>query len=103
MWGVDFSSKTRADICQKKYFFLLQIVWNPDKKRWTNVDGGDDDEGTSNLPPPPKASELPTVTKSASVVGSEGPTVRSLGSNMFKLNGSGKGKTHFHTSAIQVV
>ena len=70
---------------------LLQIVWDPDKKRWTNVDG-DDDEGSSDLPPPPKASELPAVTKGLSVTGGEGHTARSMGSNIFKLNGHGKGK-----------
>lgn len=41
------------------------IVWDSDKKRWTNVDG-DDEEGSSDLPPPPKASELPAGTKGLS-------------------------------------
>jgi len=70
---------------------LLQIVWDSDKKRWTNVDG-DDDEGISDLPPPPKASELPSVTKGLSATGGEGRMARSMSSNMFKLNGHGKGK-----------
>jgi len=70
---------------------LLQIVWDPDKKRWTNVDG-DDDEGSSDLPPPPKASELPSVTKGLSATGGEGHIAGSMSSNMFKLNGHGKGK-----------
>ena len=63
---------------------LLQIVWDPEKKRWTNVNG-DDEEGSSDLPPPPKASELPAVTKGLSAAGGEGH--RSLGSNMLKRNG----------------
>jgi len=70
---------------------LLQIVWDSDKKRWTNVDG-DDGEGSSDLPPPPKASELPSVTKGLSATGGEGRTAGSMSSNMFKLNGHGKGK-----------
>jgi hypothetical protein len=70
---------------------LLQIVWDPDKKRWTNVDG-DDDEGSSDLPPPPKASELPAVTKCLSATVGEGHMAGSMSSNMFKLNGHGKGK-----------
>jgi len=69
---------------------LLQIVWDPDKKRWTNVDG--DDEGSSDLPPPPKASELPSLTKGLSATGGEGHVAGSMSSNMFKLNGHGKGK-----------
>lgn len=64
-------------------------MWDPDKKKWTNVDGG---EGSSDLPPPPKDSELPIMTKSLSAAGGEGPTARSSGSNAFKLNGPGKGK-----------
>jgi hypothetical protein len=74
---------------------LLQIVWDPDKKRWTNVDG-DDEEGSSDLPPPPKASELPKVTKGLSAAGGEGLTAGSTGSNMFR-----KGKMYFHNSVIQ--
>jgi hypothetical protein len=62
---------------------LLQIVWDSDKKRWTNVDG-DDEEGSSDLPPPPKASELPAGTKGLSGTGGEGLTARSTGSSMFR-------------------
>jgi hypothetical protein len=70
---------------------LLQIVWDQDKKRWTNVDG-DDDEGSRDLAPPPKASEHASVTKGLSATGGEGHMAGSLSSNMFKLNGLGKGK-----------
>jgi hypothetical protein len=38
----------------------MQIVWDPDKKKWTNV-GGDDDEDRSDLQPPPENSELQEV------------------------------------------
>jgi hypothetical protein len=100
MWDIKPFGKTGAEICQKRTFLLLQIVWNPDKKKWTNVDG-DDDEGSSDLPPPPKASELSTMTKSVSASGGEGPTARSSGSNVFKLNGPGKGKKYFYSSAVQ--
>jgi hypothetical protein len=52
-------------------FMLLQIVWDSEKKRWTNTDG-DEGEGNSCLMPPPK-----------------GPT---SGPNAFKMYGPGKGK-----------
>jgi hypothetical protein len=67
------------------------IVWDSEKKRWTNVDG-DDDEGSSDLPPPPKASELPSVTKGLSATGGEGHMAGSMSPNMFKLNGHGKAR-----------
>ncbi|KDR23530.1 protein transport protein Sec16-like [Zootermopsis nevadensis] len=66
------------------------IVWDPDKKRWTDVNG-DGGEVSGDLPLPPKTSELPIMAKSMSVSGGEGPASRSSGSNVFKLNGPGKG------------
>ncbi|CAB3259363.1 unnamed protein product [Arctia plantaginis] len=41
------------------------IVWDPDTKRWRNVDG-DSDETDQPPPPPPKTADLPHVMKSAS-------------------------------------
>lgn len=40
-----------------------QIVWDPDTKRWRNVDG-DGDESERPPPPPPKTADLPHVGKS---------------------------------------
>jgi hypothetical protein len=84
----------------RKNFFLLQIVWDPDKKKWTNV-GGDDDGERRDLPPPPKNSELPAITKGLSAAGSEGHATRPSGSNVYRLSGSGKGKTYFNKSTVQ--
>jgi hypothetical protein len=75
-------------------------VWDPDKKKWTSVDG-DDDEGRSHLPPPPKASELLSIREGLLATGSEGPATRPSGSNVFKLSGPGKGKTCSNNSAVQ--
>lgn len=75
-------------------------MWDPDKNKWTNVDG-DDDEESSDLPPPPTDSELPTITKGLLAAGSEGPATRPSGSNVYRLSGPGKGKTHFNKSTVQ--
>lgn len=83
--------KSGAEIGQKWLFLLLQIVWDPVKKRWIDV-GEDDSKGNGDLPPPPpKTSELPTMT-SVSTSGSEGPTARSSSPNVFRMYGRGKGK-----------
>lgn len=75
-------------------------MWDPDKKKWTDVDGDDDNE-SSNLPPPPKVSELPAVTKGLFAAGSEGPATGPSGSNVYRLTGPGKGKTYFKKSTVQ--
>lgn len=36
---------------------LSQIVWDPDKNRWVNLNA-DEDNAVSAIPPPPKASDL---------------------------------------------
>jgi hypothetical protein len=70
----------------------LQIVWDPDKNKWINVDG--DDEGSDIPPPPPKASEVSTVTQGSLAA------ARPLGPNVFGLSGAGKGKTYFNNSVV---
>jgi hypothetical protein len=73
-------------------------VWDPDKKKWTNVDG--DDEESTDLPPPPKDSELLTKTKGLLAAGIEGPATGPSGSNVYRLSGPGKGKTYFNKSTV---
>ncbi|XP_069689503.1 protein transport protein Sec16A-like isoform X2 [Periplaneta americana] len=67
------------------------IVWDPDKKKWTNVEE-DDDEGSSDLPPPPKASELPKTSENLSAGADDNMTRSPPSSNMYKLSGPGKGR-----------
>jgi hypothetical protein len=64
-------------------------VWDPDKNRWTNVDG--DDEGTA-VAPPPKSSESPAVTQGLLAA------ARPSGGNVFKLSGAVRGKTYLNKS-----
>lgn len=85
---MELSCKTVAEICQERKFLLLQIVWDQEKKKWTNVDGDGDNE-SSDLPPPPKAA------------GSEGPATGPSGSNVYRLSGPGKGKTYFNKSTVE--
>ncbi|XP_023718368.1 uncharacterized protein LOC111870357 isoform X4 [Cryptotermes secundus] len=76
------------------------IVWDPDKKKWTNVDGDDDNE-SSDVPPPPKDSELPAVTKGLLAAGSEGPATGPSGSNVYRLNGPGKGRKPRYVNVLE--
>lgn len=73
----------------------MQCVWDPDKKKWTIVDGDDDDESNDvPQPPPPRDSEFPTVTQDLLTA------AKPSGTNVFKLNGPGKGKIYFNNSLV---
>ncbi|XP_066993642.2 protein transport protein Sec16A isoform X2 [Anabrus simplex] len=59
------------------------IVWDPERKRWTNVDSEEDDTNAV-LPPPPKTSQLPGSNIVPPAPGSAGDS----GSNIYKMNRS---------------
>ncbi|KDR07491.1 hypothetical protein L798_03010 [Zootermopsis nevadensis] len=56
------------------------IVWDPDKKRWTHVDG----DGGDSLPPLRRASELSIMAQSV---------YPASGSNVDRLTGPGRGSS----------